>query len=96
MKRIIWDPMNGLVLPDGRVEASMPELLKVIEREGSIAIGSGMLFTAFRVHIKRNALKDFVVVVHGEEYMITHRGTLPNWPYGLDHQYDDYLSEMLH
>lgn len=98
---IEYDPINGHVLPDGKIEQYVNNIVSYVAPDNTSLIenliGSVVMLDAFRVAVKENKInhKEIVIRFKGLDYKLDKNGSLKYWPEGLADTYDKILDRLL-
>ena len=97
MMTVIVDPMEGIAIPDGRVDGWVKHMINVHNNLGEvkIKIGTEVMLTRIRVAIKRGEVKDVEFFFNDKKIEHNSAGRLNHWPEGMADVHTDLLSEIL-
>ena len=92
---IRYDPDNGLVFPDNKVE-SFVNNFNILGRDIYVCVGSALIIDYFRLAVKKGKIScnDIVFLFNDEVLPINKDGRLPRWPIGFCDHLMDVLSEL--
>ncbi len=79
MNKIIFDPENGLVFPDGKM---VEEVLKLIKEEKTFSLGSELSLDIIRIEVLKNKFPDSfdrAIFINNERIEIDKSGVLKSW-----------------
>lgn len=93
MIRLIYDPLEGLVLPDGKIEEWLLRL-QVSGASTGVTVGSHLLIDNARALVREGRLSDVVVISEGKEHLVDSDGFYDNYPEAL-YYFDDVLCRLL-
>ena len=90
--KIIYDPKDGITVPDCVIK---PFVQRVIDnREESVSIGSWELVSEFLRHRKVGSLSELVIYSNGKAIPVDKNGTPKEYPPGSE-VYTSILGELL-
>lgn len=97
--RLVWDPLEGVAFPEGRVVEEAARFLDEW-REGKrteLVFGQDQVLNEFRIRVSKKMLEpsDLEIVVNGEVIEINDKGRLNHWPQGFCDLIERQLSRLI-
>lgn len=97
--RLIWDPIEGLAFPEGRVVEETARFLDEWQegKRTEVIFGQDQILNEYRLRICKKMLEpsDIELVVHGEIIEITDKGRLKTWPRGFCDMIENQLMALI-
>ena len=97
---VVYDPVNGESVPDGKIYAWVKEKIVLAETQTSsmtLTVSSSLIIEEIRALIAEDAISnnDITFIFRGEEIHPEIDGGLAYWPGGFCDIYDNILERLL-
>jgi len=105
---IIYDPINDIVVSDGKIDEFVDNLIFKHNPEsekyvGDVnwlyyenpIIGSELIILALRARVKKGEIEPFSINFKNEWMKVDNDGRIDYWPDGFCKYFDNYLLEIL-
>jgi len=91
----VYDPVNGAVVPDGRVDEWWDVVVKANEPGKKFSIGCELMLHRARVGLVKGDIAHLIIEVDKKAYLFDEDGSPPEgfWPV-VPTKYTDYLSTI--